>query len=149
MSRLGAIGGRLYRGEVSFDFVGRKKLWYTISGLILVISIAALAFRGLNYSVDFKGGDLFLFKAPGTTSAQISSAVKSAGGGDGATVTQLGLGSKGQWQVQTDKLSFAEQTKVAEALASTCTCAAGPTRSASRSRARPGELRSPRRRSRA
>jgi len=72
MSRLGAIGGRLYRGEVSFDFVGRKKLWYAISGLILVISIFALAFRGLNYSVDFKGGDLFIFKASGTTNTQIS-----------------------------------------------------------------------------
>jgi preprotein translocase subunit SecF len=119
MSRLGAIGGRLYRGEVSFDFVSRKKLWYTISGLILVISIAALAFRGLNYSVEFKGGNLFLFKAPHTTSAQISSAVKNAGGGDGATVTQLGLGSKAQWQVQTDRLSFGEQTKVQDVLAST------------------------------
>ena len=32
MSRLGDIGGRLYRGDVSFDFVGRQKLWYTISG---------------------------------------------------------------------------------------------------------------------
>jgi preprotein translocase subunit SecF len=119
MSRLGAIGGRLYRGEVSFDFVSRKKLWYTISGLILVISIAALAFRGLNYSVEFKGGNLFLFKAPHTTSAQISNAVKSAGGGDDPTVTQLGLGSKAQWQVQTDRLSFGEQTKVQNALAST------------------------------
>jgi preprotein translocase subunit SecF len=119
MSRLGAIGGRLYRGEVSFDFVSRKKLWYTISGLILVISIAALAFRGLNYSVEFKGGNLFLFKAPHTTSAQISNAVKSAGGGDGATVTQLGLGSKAQWQVQTDKLSFVEQTKLQNVLANT------------------------------
>jgi preprotein translocase subunit SecF len=118
MSRLGAIGGRLYRGEVSFDFVGRKKLWYAISGLILVISIAALAFRGLNYSVEFKGGDLFLFKAPGHTSEQISTVVKNAGGGDDATVTQLGLGSKAQWQVQTDKLSFNAQTNVAQALAS-------------------------------
>jgi len=118
MSRLGAIGGRLYRGEVSFDFVSRKKLWYTISGVILVISIAALAFRGLNYSVDFKGGNLFIFKAPHTTSAQISTVVKNAGGGDDPTVTQLGLGSKAQWQVQTDKLSFGEQTKVAGALAS-------------------------------
>ena len=27
MSRLGNVGGRLYRGEVSFDFVGRQKLW--------------------------------------------------------------------------------------------------------------------------
>jgi preprotein translocase subunit SecF len=118
MSRLGEIGGRLYRGEVSFDFVGRKKLWYTISGLILVISIAALAFRGLNYSVEFKGGNLFLFKAPHTTSAQISNVVKSAGGGDDPTVTQLGIGSKAQWQVQTDKLDFSAQTNVANALAS-------------------------------
>jgi len=118
MSRLGAIGGRLYRGEVSFDFVSRKKIWYAISGLILVISILALAFRGLNYSVDFKGGNLFLFKAPGHTSAQISTVVKNAGGGDDPTVTQLGLGSKAQWQVQTDKLTINEQNSVQDALAS-------------------------------
>jgi preprotein translocase subunit SecF len=126
MSRLGAIGGRLYRGEVSFDFVGRKKLWYTISGLILVISIVALAFRGLNYSVDFKGGNLFIFKASGVTNTQISSVVKGAGGGDDSVVTQLGLGSKAKWQVQTDKLSFAEQTNVQDALASDLHVAGGP-----------------------
>ena len=126
MSRLGAIGGRLYRGEVSFDFVSRQKLWYTISGLILVISIAALAFRGLNYSVDFKGGNLFIFKASGVTNTQISSVVKDAGGGDDSIVTQLGLGSKARWQVQTDKLSFPEQTKVQDALASDLHVSGGP-----------------------
>ncbi len=126
MSRLGVIGGRLYRGEVSFDFVGRQKLWYTISGLILVISIVALAFRGLNYSVDFKGGNLFIFKAPGHTNTQIQSVVKGAGGGDDAIVTQLGVGSKAQWQVQTDKLSFAEQSKVQDALASDLHVHGGP-----------------------
>jgi preprotein translocase subunit SecF len=126
MSRLGAIGGRLYRGEVSFDFVGRKKLWYAISGLILVISIFALAFRGLNYSVDFKGGDLFILKAPGYTNTQISTVVKDAGGGDDSIVTQLGLGSKAKWQVQTDKLTFAQQTNVQDALASKLHVAGGP-----------------------
>jgi preprotein translocase subunit SecF len=126
MSRLGSIGGRLYRGEVSFDFVGRQKLWYTISGLILVISIAALAFRGLNYSVEFKGGNLFLFKAPGVTTTQISSVVKDAGGGDDPIVTQLGVGQKAKWQVQTDKLTFAEQSKVQDALASDLHVAGGP-----------------------
>jgi len=118
MSRLGEIGGRLYRGEVSFDFVGRKKLWYTISGLILVISIVALALRGLNPSVDFKGGNLFEFTAPGHTSAQISSVVKNAGGGDDPIVTQLGVGGHAKWQAQTIRLSFPEQTKVQDALAS-------------------------------
>ena len=126
MSRLGEIGGRLYRGEVSFDFVGRKKLWYTISGLILVISIAGLAFRGLNPSVDFKGGSLFQFKAPGYTSTQVASVVKNAGGGDDPIVTQLGLGSNARWQAQTIKLSFGEQTKVQDALASKLHVHGGP-----------------------
>jgi preprotein translocase subunit SecF len=126
MSRLGAIGSRLYRGEVSFDFVGRKKLWYTISGLILVISIVALATRGLNPSVDFKGGNLFEFSAPGHTSAQISSVVKDAGGGDDAIVTQLGVGSHAKWQAQTVRLTFPEQTKVQDALASKLHVHGGP-----------------------
>jgi len=64
MSRLGNIGGRLYRGEVSVEFVARKRLWYSISGLILVVSIVALFVRGLDYSVEFKGGSVFRFSAP-------------------------------------------------------------------------------------
>jgi preprotein translocase subunit SecF len=127
MSRLGSIGGRLYRGEVSFDFVGRQKLWYAISGLILVISIVALLFRGLNYSVEFKGGNLFLFQAPGATTTQIASVVKDTGGGDDPIVTQLGVGQQAKWQVQTDKLTFAEQSKVQDALASDLHVSGGPT----------------------
>ncbi len=64
MSRLGNLGGRLYRGEVSVDFVGRRKIFYMVSGLILLISVVALLVRGLDYSVDFKGGSLFEFSAP-------------------------------------------------------------------------------------
>ena len=118
MSRLGNIGGRLYRGEVSIEFVGRKRLWYAISGLILVISIAALLVRGLDYSVDFKGGSVFQFTAPAATSTQISQVVETAGGGSDAIVQTVGLGSSRSWQVQTDKLQFNEGTKVQDALAS-------------------------------
>jgi preprotein translocase subunit SecF len=67
MSRLGQIGGKLYRGEVSINFVGRQRLWYAISGLILVISIVALLVRGLDFSVDFKGGAVLTFPASSTT----------------------------------------------------------------------------------
>jgi preprotein translocase subunit SecF len=117
MSSIGNIAGRLYRGEVSVEFVARRRLWYTISGLILVISLAALFGRGLNESVDFKGGSVFLFKAPAATQVQIRSTVASAGGGAGATVQQVGVGSHASWQVQTAKLSFDEQTKVQDAIA--------------------------------
>ncbi len=118
MSRLGNIGGRLYRGEVSVEFVSRQRLWYTISGLILVISIAALAFRGLNTSVEFKGGSVFQFSAPTATSAQVSSVVSAAGGGTDAIVQKVGLGSSASWQVQTDKVPFSEQQKIQNAIAS-------------------------------
>jgi preprotein translocase subunit SecF len=120
MSRLGNIGGRLYRGEVSVEFVARKRLWYAISGMILVVSIAALAFRGLNYSVDFKGGSVFQFRAPAvSTSAPISQAVEAAGGGNDAIVQRVGVGSRASWQVQTEKLSFAKQIKIQDKIAST------------------------------
>ena len=42
MSRIGTLGSRLYRGEVDVDFVGRHKLWYGLSALLLVFSIAGL-----------------------------------------------------------------------------------------------------------
>ena len=64
MSRLGNVGAKLYRGEVSINFVGRQRLWYTISGLILLVSIVALLVRGLDFSVDFKGGAIFTFSSP-------------------------------------------------------------------------------------
>jgi preprotein translocase subunit SecF len=126
MSRLGAIGGRLYRGEVSVEFVGRRKLWYTISGLILVISIVALAVRGLNYSVEFKGGNLFQFRAPAASTSQIASIVKGAGGGSDPVVQQLGIGGTAKWQVQTTTLSFAQQSKVQDAIAADLHVAGGP-----------------------
>jgi preprotein translocase subunit SecF len=119
MSRLGNIGGRLYRGEVSVEFVARKRFWYALSGLILVISIGALVFRGLNYSVEFKGGSVFKFSAPAAAPAQVSQAVSTAGGGTDAIVQKVGVGASSSWVVQTQKLTFAAQTKVQDAIAST------------------------------
>jgi preprotein translocase subunit SecF len=118
MSRLGNIGGRLYRGEVSIEFVARKRRWYAISGLILAISIAALLFRGLNYSVEFKGGSVFQFSAPAASATQVTQVVSTAGGGSDAIVQKVGIGSSASWQVQTAKLTFNQQTKVQDAIAS-------------------------------
>src|SRR6516165_1206713 len=118
MSRLGQIGGRLYRGEVSYDFVGHKRRWYTISGAILIISIVALLVHGLNFSVDFKGGAVFTFSAPSATQTQIEDVVAHEDV-QGAVVQQLTgkLGNK-TWQVQTDTLTSQETGKVESALTS-------------------------------
>ena len=115
MSRLGNIGGRLYRGEVSVDFVGRQRLWYKISGAILVVSVAALLIFGLKFSVDFKGGSVYKFTAPAATSAQVSNTVTNAGGGSTITVQQVGGKN---WTVQTPVLNQKTQFDVQDAIAS-------------------------------
>jgi preprotein translocase subunit SecF len=118
MSRLGSVGGRLYRGEVSYDFVGHKRRWYAISGAILLISIVALFGRGLNFSVDFKGGAVFQFSAPAATQTQVQNTV-SQEGVNGAVVQQLTgrLGNQ-SWQVQTDTLTSQQTSTVENALIS-------------------------------
>lgn len=39
-----------------FDFAGRKRLFFTIAAIAVIVSIGALAFRGLNLGLDFTGG---------------------------------------------------------------------------------------------
>ena len=117
MSRLGQIGGKLYRGEVSINFVGRQRLWYAISGAILVISIVALLVRGLDFSVDFKGGAVFTFPASSTTSlSQVQNAVTD-GGVSGAIVQRVN-GQTNGWQVQTKSLTGPQTVTLENTLSS-------------------------------
>jgi preprotein translocase subunit SecF len=119
MAGVGGIAGRLYRGEVSVNFVRRQRMWYSISGVILLVSVIAVAVRKLNFSVEFKGGSVFQFPAttgPGSpTQGQISRIVTNAGGGD-ATVQQVTSRLLSQWSVTTKALSQNVQQNVAIAL---------------------------------
>src|SRR6266480_3660597 len=114
MSAIGQLGGRLYRGEVSFDFVGRKRLWYAVSGLILLVSIVAVLVRGLSFSVDFKGGAIFTFPSSSTSVSQVQNAVES-GGVTGAIVQQT-HGQQNGWQIQTKSLTGAQTVALEKTL---------------------------------
>ena len=61
-ARVGAFR-RMYRGQTQFDFVGRRKIWFTISALIIVGGIAAMGVRGLNLGIDFRGGSIWEVQA--------------------------------------------------------------------------------------
>ncbi len=56
MGRISRLGNRLYTGERSVDFVGRKWLWYVISGVIVLLAVLGLYVKGLNYGIEFTGG---------------------------------------------------------------------------------------------
>jgi preprotein translocase subunit SecF len=59
MGRFSRLGNDLYTGRRSIDFVGRTRLWYAISGLIIVAAVLGLYFKGLNFGLEFRGGAQF------------------------------------------------------------------------------------------
>jgi len=42
--------------KTSIDFMGKRRIWYTVSASMLVVGMVALALRGLDYGIDFLGG---------------------------------------------------------------------------------------------
>jgi SecD/SecF fusion protein len=56
--------GRGIRDWLKVDFIGKRRLWFAISGAVVAVAIAALGIRGLNLGIDFKGGSQITFKTP-------------------------------------------------------------------------------------
>ena len=46
----------------NIDFIGRRKLWYVLSGLVILIGMVSMAFQGLNFGIDFTGGNILEVK---------------------------------------------------------------------------------------
>ncbi len=49
---------------LQIDFMARRFLWFAISGVVVAVSIVAIATKGLNLGIDFKGGTQITFKTP-------------------------------------------------------------------------------------
>jgi preprotein translocase subunit SecF len=64
MGKFSRLGNDLYTGQRSIDFVGRRRLWYSISALILLASIAGLYFKGLDMGIEFVGGSEYRITVP-------------------------------------------------------------------------------------
>ena len=80
---------RLSRGETTIDFVGKRKRWFTISAVLLLISIASFAISGLNLGLEFEGGLGVQSPNPaGADVAQVRSALEDVGVDD-ATIQML------------------------------------------------------------
>ncbi|HKE98289.1 MAG TPA: protein translocase subunit SecF [Actinomycetes bacterium] len=58
-----SLGNRLYTGQTAIDFVGRRRLWFTLSGIAMLVSLVALIVPGLNFGIDFRGGAVFEARA--------------------------------------------------------------------------------------
>lgn len=113
MSRLGTLAHNLYSGEVSYDFVGKRRRWYALSAVFLVLALIGLFGRGLNLGIEFKGGSEFT--VPNTTASveDVRTTVEGVGIVD-PIVTQVGTD---KIRIQTQALTPTESTEVTAALA--------------------------------
>jgi preprotein translocase subunit SecF len=122
MSRLTQFGNDLYTGERSFDFVGRRTIWYTIAAVFVVLAIGLTALRGgFVFGIEFRGGSEFRVQSTsaveqGTAAATAiaDDAVASVVSGANPRVSIVGGGSV---RVQTEQLTPAETEDVRAALA--------------------------------
>jgi preprotein translocase subunit SecF len=108
-----SLASRLYHGETTYDFVGRRRLWFTISGVLLLVSLVSLFVPGLNFGIDFKGGAVFRVQpATSVTEAQVRQAI-----GPEAKVVQVTEQKPIQVIVQTEELSQDQVAKIRTELA--------------------------------
>jgi preprotein translocase subunit SecF len=114
MSKLGTLGHRLHRGEVSYDFVGKRKIWYTFSLLVTIVAIVGLAVNGLKESIDFSGGAVFNTPKTSLSVADTQHRISGDTAGRDATVQKLGNGTL---RIQISGLSTDESKKVQQAIA--------------------------------
>ncbi|MFE9425399.1 protein translocase subunit SecF [Kitasatospora sp. NPDC006697] len=105
MSRFSNLGHRLYRGDVSFDFVGRRKLWYSISGAIVLVAVVGLATVGLHLGIEFKGGSVYTVTKPGLSVSQAQDEIDKITGDSTAQVQATGDGKIRIQVSSTEKVS--------------------------------------------
>ncbi|GCD88806.1 protein translocase subunit SecF [Nocardioides sp. LS1] len=56
MGKFSRLGNDLYTGRRSIDFIGRKWLWYALSGVIVLLAVGGLSLKGLDMGIEFVGG---------------------------------------------------------------------------------------------
>ncbi len=118
MGRISTFGQHLYEGRVSLDFVGRRKIFYAVSAVIVVVAALAFMVRGFNYGVEFKGGVEFTASvkvANSATSDDLTRAVEDSGVAGAGDPTIQSSGSDA-FRIQTRALSQDEATTVSQAL---------------------------------
>lgn len=104
MNKLAQWGNELYTGKRSYPFVAKRKLWFSIAAVLMVLSFLVPVVKGgFNLGIDFRGGSEFTVSAVQNTDVKLGEdAVSAAVPGQEATVTNI---APGTIRVQTDRLS--------------------------------------------
>lgn len=116
MASFSQFGNDLYTGARSINIVGRRKLWYTISAVLILISIVGPILRGgFNFGIEFTGGSEFVISNVTDTSQTLATnAVQAVDPNTVPKVSRLGDASV---RVQTEQLTDTQTREIRNGLA--------------------------------
>lgn len=92
MASFAQLGNDLYTGKRSFDIVGRRKLWYAVSAVLIVVSLVGLFGRGINFGIEFRGGSEFRVSSVADLTdyeARATEALQESAAAEGTTTVTL------------------------------------------------------------
>jgi preprotein translocase subunit SecF len=89
------LASRLYRGETEFPLIRRRKTFYIVSIVFVVVCLASMIFRGFNVGEEFKGGATFRWAANGVSIVDARSTIEGLGVAN-PTVQTVGLAGGGK-----------------------------------------------------
>jgi SecD/SecF fusion protein len=115
---MGATGEGLPRW-LRLDYIGRRRLWFAISGTVIVISVAAIAFKGLNFGIDFRGGTQITFRTSAPTSLETVRTEAAKIGQAGAVIQGRGRPTDDKYSnftIRTESLTVEEQNALQQDL---------------------------------
>jgi preprotein translocase subunit SecF len=111
---------RLYTGTGAFEVVGRRKLWFTISGLIVAIAIASIVLRGFTFGIDFEGGTKMSMPVAGQNGTvgvqQVEDVFSKTLGKAPESVVVVGSGGSATVQIRSETLTNQQTEKLRNAL---------------------------------
>ena len=64
MGKFSRLGNDLYAGRRSYDFVGRRLVFYVISAILVLGAGGIVIGKGLNFGIEFTGGTQFAVNLP-------------------------------------------------------------------------------------
>ena len=119
MASLVKFGNDLYTGERSFDFVGKRRIWYAIAAVFILLSILIPVLRGgFVFGIEFRGGSEFQVSGvPSEPDQQLATdAVNSVVDDANPQVSLVGDAENRSVRVQTEQLDAADSNEVRDAL---------------------------------
>ena len=121
MASFAQFGNDLYTGKRSYNIIGKRKIWYGISALLILVVVVVPIFRGgFLFGIEFLGGSQFQISSSAgldSTKAQTlaQDTVLAVEPGSNPRVTLVGTDSS--VRVQTDQLTSAQSVAIQQALA--------------------------------